>query len=126
MKPKMPKNSSIRPGFDVTDATTAEKLERTSHAPLRWMPISFLFLLHPFPVSRYYFHPYFTHFLSYFSFLLPLNLARGSGKHCKLPTVPSENASRKSWRGPNTFGPRNLQSWKGRVPRVQWGGCVPR
>jgi len=30
----------------------------------------------------------------------------------------------KSWRGPNALGPRDLQSWKGRVPRVAPGGCA--
>ena len=35
-------------------------------------------------------HPCFTHSLPYSSFLLPLNLARRSGKHCKLATMPGE------------------------------------
>jgi len=52
--------------------------------------LTFLFL--PCPLSRLplVLHPYFTHSLPCCSFLIPLNLARRSGKHCKLPTVPSE------------------------------------
>ena len=34
-------------------ATTAEHLEGSSRAPLRWIPIPFLFLLRPFPVSTH-------------------------------------------------------------------------
>jgi len=33
-------------------------------------------------------------------------------------------ASCKVWTGPNRLGPRDLQSWRGRVPRVPLGGCA--
>jgi len=34
------------------------------------------------------------------------------------------NDSHNSRRGPNTLGPRDLQSWRGCVPPVPWGGCA--
>ena len=51
-----------------------------------WMLIPFFSLLHPFHISRCCSN----HSLPNSSFLLPLNLASWSGKHCKLPTVPSK------------------------------------
>ena len=67
--------------------------------------------------------PCLTHSLPYSSFLLPLNLARRSGL---LSTLTREKmiARCKVWTGPNRLGPRDLQSWRGRVPRVPWGGCT--
>ena len=67
--------------------------------------------------------PCLTHSLPYSSFLLPLNLARRSGL---LSTLTREKmiARCKVWTGPNRLGPLDLQSWRGRVPRVPWGGCA--
>ena len=56
-----------------------------------WMPTSFLFLLRPFPVSRYCSVPVSPiPFPILVSFFLPSNSGSKSGENCKLPTVPSE------------------------------------
>ena len=57
-----------------------------------------------------------THSLSYSSFLSPKTLVWG--KRSKLPILPSKNGSQ----SPCMLGPRVMQSWSGRVPRVACGG----
>ena len=39
-------------------------------------------------------------------------------------THRKKNGSNKTWRGPNTLDRQVLQSWRGRVPRVPYGGCA--
>jgi len=85
-----------------------------------WMVIPFVFLLHPFPISRYCSTcvspiPFPT--LHFFS---PSEVQEVISDYSdKLYTLPSKKmtTSCKSWRGPNTLGPRDLQSWRGRIPR---------
>jgi len=71
---------------DSIGATTAEKLDGTSRGAVDGDFLPFPYSL-PSPLLL---HPFFP----YSSFLLSLKLAR-SGKHCKLPTVPSENQLQK-------------------------------
>ena len=65
-------------------------------------------------------HPCFAHSLPYSSFLLPLNLSRSSHRIAQRKIT----ASCKSRIVPNTLGPHDLKSWRGRVPRVPKGGCA--
>ena len=61
------------------------------------------------------------------SLLLSLNTAiEGLGEFVRRPTLPGEKTavSCKSWTGPNTLVPRDLQSWRARVTRVPWGRCA--
>ena len=107
-------------------ATTAEKLEGTI---IKWggyrSPIFSSFIpssstliapplqLQPFP---------FLLLLSSPSRLIPAT--RFGGSALSSPYSPAKMTdSCKRWRGPNTLGPHDLQSWRGRVPRVPYGGC---
>jgi len=64
---------------------------------------------------------------NYFTLLLLKHLSKQTSVvnslHCTLPmhSAPRKMiASCKSWRGPNTVGPRDLHSWTGRVPKGVW------
>jgi len=100
-----------------TGATTAEKLEGTSGG----VDDNLLsFLLHPFPVSRYcstHVSPIPFPILLSFS---PFKFSQVFGSTVSFLHCPAKKmaASCRSWRGPNTLGPRYLQGWTGRVPRV--------
>jgi len=73
-------------------------------------------------------HPCFTYSVPFSSFLLPLKFSKevhAWGSTVSFPQCPAKMAaSCESWRGPNTLGPHDLQCWRGRVPRVSWGGCI--
>lgn len=84
---------------------------------VRWIPIPFLFLTHPFPNSSYCSIP-----VSPIPFPAPLFLSSlirlgHIGKHYKLTTLSSEimTARCNSQRGLNrpTVDPHDLQSWRG-------------
>ena len=64
---------------------TAESKWRV--AEIKIIIIIIIITIHSLPLLL---HHCFTHSPPYTSFLLRLNSARRSGKHCKLPTVPSE------------------------------------
>ena len=60
----------------------------------------------------------------FFSSLLKVSKVWGSSS--KFSTVPSEKwrpVAKVGWE-PNTLGPHDLQSWRGRVPPVPQGGCT--
>jgi len=115
-------NDGVSPASTTTGATTAEKMEGTYR--YRGMDAAadhFLFFLRPFLASRYCSTHVSPILFPYSSFLLPLNLPRTSSHHTDQRII---TASCKSWMGPNTLGSDDLQSWKGRVPRVPYGGCA--
>ena len=100
----------------TVDATTAEKLEGTSCAWGGCRPPSFsASVLSRSPtITSPLFHP--------FLFPPPLEYSckRFGENLLGCPAKKNDTVSCKSWRGPTTLGPHNLQSWSGRVPRVPW------
>ena len=106
--------------IQTIDAATADKSEGSSGG-LDADP--FLFLVRPSPISHYYSTPV---SLPYFSSPVLKYSYRRFGEFVRRPTLPGEKTavSCKSWTGPNTLVPRDLQSWRARVPRVPWGRCA--
>ena len=72
--------------------------------------------------------PMFHPFPSALFFLSPLNSAKRSGKHCKLPTASRKMTySHQLQKLEGTKFPMiSKVGGEGRIPRVPWGGCVMR